>query len=105
MFGDPKAQIPVPTPMAQLTTTAGAMASTPICATLDPAEINVGSNDEADTDKTVCHELGHTLGLTHGPGGGDGGADDCMISGERPNTHIKYERFSTHHKEHINDWF
>lgn len=74
-------------------------------ATLDPAEINMGSNDEADTDKTVCHELGHTLGLTHGPGGGDGGADDCMISGERPNTHIKYELFSTHHKEHINDWF
>ena len=73
--------------------------------TLDPAQINVGSNDDADTDKTVCHELGHTVGLTHGSGGGDGGTDDCMISGERPSTNSQYERYSSHHKEHINAWF
>ncbi len=71
--------------------------------TLDPAQINVGSNDDAD--KTVCHELGHTVGLTHGSGGGDGGTDDCMISGERPSTNSQYERYSSHHKEHINAWF
>ncbi len=73
--------------------------------TFDPAQINVGSNDDADTDKTVCHELGHTVGLTHGSGGGDGGADDCMISGERPSTNSQYERYSNHHKGHINAWF
>lgn len=73
--------------------------------TIDPAEINKGSNDEADLDKTICHELGHTVGLTHGSGGGDGGADDCMISAERPNTNVQYERYSGHHRGHINAWF
>ena len=28
--------------------------------TIDPAEINVGTWDEADTTKTTCHELGST---------------------------------------------
>lgn len=73
--------------------------------TLDPAQINIGSNDEADTTKTTCHELGHTVGLTHGAGGGDGTADDCMVSGERPSSATRYERYSTHHKGHINAWF
>jgi hypothetical protein len=74
--------------------------------TLDPAELNTGpADDELDTTKTTCHELGHTVGLTHGPGGGDGGADDCMISGERPSANIQYERYSAHHRGHINDWF
>lgn len=73
--------------------------------TLDPAEINVGSNDELDTTKTTCHELGHTVGLTHGSGGGDGTTDDCMMSGERPSTALQYERYSSHHRGHINGWF
>ena len=73
--------------------------------TLDPTELNIGSNDEADTTKTSCHELGHSVGLSHGAGGGNGGADDCMMSGERPNLNSQYERYSLHHKEHINDWF
>ncbi len=72
---------------------------------LDPDEINIGTEDEADTTKTSCHELGHTVGLTHGSGGGDGTVDDCLYSGERPNNNIQYERYSTHHKGHINDWF
>lgn len=73
--------------------------------TIDPAEINVGENDEADITKTTCHELGHTVGLTHGSGGGDSTSDDCMVSGERPNLNLQYERYSTHHKGHINAWF
>jgi len=73
--------------------------------TIDPTAINVGPNDDADTDKTICHELGHTVGLSHGPGGGDGGADDCMISGERPSLYSRYERYSGHHKGHIDAWF
>lgn len=73
--------------------------------TLDPTELNIGSNDEADTTKTSCHELGHSVGLSHGAGGGNGGADDCMMSGEWPNLNSQYERYSLHHKEHINDWF
>jgi hypothetical protein len=73
--------------------------------TLDPAEINIGSNDEADTTKTACHELGHSVGLTHGSGGGDGTANDCMYSGERPNLNLQYERYSAHHRGHINAWF
>lgn len=44
--------------------------------TLDPAQLNIGGNDDADTTKTACHELGHTVGLTHGDGGGSGGNDD-----------------------------
>lgn len=73
--------------------------------TLDPLEINIGSNDEADTTKTACHELGHSVGLAHGAGGGNGGSDDCMMSGERPSLNVQYERYSTHHKDHINAWF
>jgi hypothetical protein len=78
--------------------------------TLDPVEINIGSNDEADTTKTTCHELGHSVGLTHGAGGGDGAGgdpDDCMISGERPNSNLQYERYGTAHHVgvHINGWF
>jgi hypothetical protein len=74
--------------------------------TVDPAQINMGSDDEADQTKTMCHELGHTVGLTHGPGGGDGTIDDCMISGERPDPNDPiYQTYSTHHSGHINAWF
>ena len=68
--------------------------------TLDPAEINIGSNDEEDTTKTACHEAGHTVGLMHGSGGGDGRADDCMVSGE--STRVTY---SSHHRGHVNAYF
>lgn len=67
--------------------------------TLDPAEINEGSNDEADTTKTACHELGHTVGLTHN------NTTDCMIGGERPSLSTIYETYTAHHKWHINVWF
>lgn len=73
-------------------------------ATLDEAEINVGSNDEIDTTFTACHELGHTVGLTHGSGGGNGTTDDCMANAysDTPSTDIRYQRYSTHHRGHIN---
>lgn len=65
--------------------------------TLDPAEINLGANDEHDTSKTACHEIGHSVGLTHG------GTTDCMRSGEAPSppatANVQYD---AHHVGHIN---
>lgn len=66
--------------------------------TLDPAEINVGSNDEEDTTKSACHEVGHSVGLTHH----DSPYDDCMLKGEIPNTNVQYRSYSAHHVGHIN---
>ena len=64
--------------------------------TLDPAEINIGNNDEHDTSKTACHEIGHSVGLTHG------GTTDCMLNGESPappnSAHLLY---NGHHVSHI----
>lgn len=67
---------------------------------LDVAELNEGSNDEVDTTKTACHELGHTVGLTHHSSG-----YGCLISGEVPSTDLMWRRYVDHHKGHINDWF
>ena len=67
---------------------------------LDVAELNVGSNDELDTTKTACHELGHTVGLTHHSSG-----YGCMLSGEIPSTDLQWRRYVAHHKDHINAWF
>lgn len=67
---------------------------------MDMAEISIGSNDNQDADKTVCHEWGHALGLTHG------GFEDCMINGERPSpSESRWERYSAHHRDHINAYF
>jgi hypothetical protein len=64
---------------------------------IDPAEINIGSDDEADTTKTLCHEVGHSVGLSHlAP------QDDCMISGEMPSTAAQWRKYSAHHVSHIN---
>lgn len=65
---------------------------------LDPAEINIGSDDELDTTKTACHEVGHSTGLSHALTG-----DDCMISGEMPSTNVQWRRYNAHHVSHIND--
>lgn len=66
---------------------------------LDGPEIRLGDNDEIDETQTACHELGHAVGLTHG-------GDDCTIStGQTPPTELKYRRFGSHHKDHINGWF
>jgi hypothetical protein len=73
--------------------------------TLDPAQIDQGSNDEIDRSSVSCHEAGHTVGLTHGSGGGVGGQDDCMHSWLSPGTGLTYVRYSVHHREHINAWF
>ncbi len=73
--------------------------------TLDPVEIDIGSNDEIDRTSTSCHELGHTVGLTHGQGGGSGSNIDCMFVWTSPGTGLTYIRFSQHHKDHINAWF
>jgi len=65
--------------------------------TVDPAEINIGSNDTEDLRKTLCHEVGHSVGLLHGA------TDDCMLSGEIPNTNVQYRRYNYHHRwDHIN---
>lgn len=63
--------------------------------TLDPAQINIGSDDEEDTHKTACHEAGHSVGLEHG------GSIDCMLNGEIPNTLVQFRRYSGHHIWHI----
>ncbi len=68
--------------------------------TLDLAELNEGSNDEFDQTKTACHELGHTGGLTHAATG-----NDCMDSGEVPNTNLQWHRYNDHHKAHLTNWF
>ncbi len=34
--------------------------------TLDPAQINIGSNDPEDRKKSACHEAGHSVDLQHG---------------------------------------
>jgi len=68
--------------------------------TLDLAELNEGSNDEFDQTKTACHELGHTAGLTHHADG-----NDCMDSGEVPNTNLQWHRYNDHHKSHLTSWF
>lgn len=65
--------------------------------TLDPAQINIGSDDELDTTKSACHETGHSVGLTHINGG-----DDCMLNGDIPNANAQYQRYNTHHVSHIN---
>ena len=67
---------------------------------LDPAELNEGSNDELDTTKTACHEVGHTVGLSHSPTG-----DDCMRSGEIPSTDVKWRKYNSHHVGHINNYY
>lgn len=64
---------------------------------LDPAAINVGSEDELDTTKTACHEVGHTTGLSHASTG-----TDCMISGEMPSTDGQWRSYNAHHVDHIN---
>lgn len=69
-------------------------------AELDLDEISEGSNDDIDTTKTACHELGHTVGLTHHSAG-----HGCMISGEIPGTDVDWRRYVAHHKGHINAWF
>jgi hypothetical protein len=66
---------------------------------LDLAEINEGPWDEADQSQTACHELGHTAGLTHG-----GNSEDCMVNG-LPNDEVQWQRYGSHHEDHINNWF
>lgn len=68
--------------------------------TLDPAELNIGIDDDEDTTKTACHEAGHSVGLTHVSGG-----SDCMRNGELPFPDEIYYTFNTHHISHINGAF
>ncbi len=66
--------------------------------TLDPAELNEGTNDQEDKTKTACHEVGHSVGLQHGDN-----KSDCMINGELPSLDIQWRRYSDHHIfDHIN---
>ena len=64
---------------------------------LDPVKLNEGDDDNLDTTKTACHEVGHTVGLTHSSSG-----DDCMRSGEMPSTNVQWRRYNQHHVGHIN---
>lgn len=65
--------------------------------TLDPAQLNIGDNDEHDTSKTACHEIGHSVGLTHG------GTTDCMRNGEAPSPPSSVNTtYDSHHVAHIN---
>lgn len=65
---------------------------------LDPAEIDIGTNDFEDRRKSACHEAGHSVGLRHGDS-----VSDCMRNGEIPTTALKWRRFNEHHiDDHIN---
>lgn len=66
--------------------------------TVDPVELNIGANDEEDTTKTMCHEIGHSVGGRHGDA-----YIDCLINGEMPNLNIQWRTYSPHHIWHIND--
>lgn len=68
-------------------------------ASLDLAEISLGSFDEEDETQSACHELGHTVGLTHA-------TNDCMkgISSPDPGDPSNFE-YSPHHVSHIDTWF
>lgn len=67
---------------------------------LDPAELNIGIDDDQDTTKTACHEAGHSVGLTHITGG-----SDCMRNGELPFPDEIYYTYNAHHISHINGAF
>lgn len=79
-------------------------AASGICAAayihLDPLELNEGANDEYDTTKTACHEVGHSVGLQHGDA-----KSDCMRNGEIPDTSVQWRRYSSHHVEHIDGYY
>jgi hypothetical protein len=65
---------------------------------LDPAELNQGSGDHEDKQKTACHEVGHSVGLQGGPS-----KPDCMRNGEIPDLSLQWRKFSDHHIfDHIN---
>lgn len=57
----------------------------------------MGNNDELDTTKTTCHELGHSVGAAHSDT-----SDDCMRNGEIPNVLPQWQRYNAHHVGHIN---
>ncbi len=65
---------------------------------VDPAELNIGSYDEEDTTKTMCHESSHSVGMRHGDA-----YIDCMISGEMPNLSMQWRTYSPHHIWHVNN--
>jgi hypothetical protein len=66
---------------------------------IDFIELNSGSNDVEDQQKTVVHEIGHTVGLGHH----SPSAHNCaMISGEIPSTSLTWRSFHSHDVGHIN---
>lgn len=77
--------------------------STLICTaskvTLDPDELNIGTGDHEDKQKTACHEVGHSVGLQHGDT-----KPDCMRNGEIPDLSVQWRRYGSGHHipDHIN---
>ena len=69
---------------------------------IDFDQIDIGSNDIPDRDKTSVHEIGHSVGLGHH----SPAAHDCaMVSGEIPSLDIKWRRYHAHDIAHINATF
>lgn len=66
--------------------------------TVDPAQLNIGINDEEDTTKTMCHEIGHSVGMMHAVG-----TNDCMRNGEVPDQQLLWRKYTGHHVQHVND--
>jgi hypothetical protein len=65
---------------------------------LDPAQINVGVNDDYHQSMIACHEVGHSVGLAHAN-------NDCMGGQEPdPNDATDYH-YSAHHKDHVDGHF
>jgi hypothetical protein len=75
--------------------------SPPVCnsgdVVVDPAELNIGINDEEDTTKSMCHEIGHSVGMTHAVG-----TNDCMRQGEVPDLQLLWRKYNSHHIWHVN---
>ncbi len=91
-------------------------------ATIDIDEVRERADDDASDNLTravaynwvFCHEAGHNVGLTHynkNPGSGQQGQADCMRSemdGLIGNTTVNmstFQKYSSHHISHLNDWF